>query len=269
MINYLFSDLDGTLLNPAGQVSAANVQAIQASQLPVTLVSARAPIEMLGAINALHLTGPQIAFNGGLIFDYQDGQIAPLQMAPLEHNRAAMLLTLIQTKFPGVSLSCYTQDHWYTEKVDRGVLVESELTGQAATVTRYQDLFEDDANSIFKIMIMTLDHDLMQRLATTLKQLDYPDISVKLSGQTYLEITSKDAQKSRGIAFIMDYNHLKRAETAAFGDGENDLPMLKAVGTPVVMGNADPSIQAVAAVVTKTNAEDGVAYALTHLLTEA
>lgn len=266
MIKYLFSDLDGTLLNSAGVVSAANVTAIQASGLPVTLVSARAPIEMRAAIDALGLTGPQIAFNGGLIFAYQDGKVTSLQEAPLSLVRAQQLITFIQTNYPAVSLSCYTRDQWLTEKIDGGVRAEERLTGQTAQLTSYADLFEAAAQPIFKIMIMTLDAALIHELAAALKQLGYPDISVKLSGQTYLEITSDAAQKSRGIAFIKAEQHLKMAETAAFGDGENDLPMLQAVGTPVVMGNADPAIQAVGKFVTKTNAEDGVAYALKHLL---
>ncbi|RRK10567.1 HAD family phosphatase [Lactiplantibacillus garii] len=266
MIKYLFSDLDGTLLNPAGTVSQANVDALRQAGLPITLVSARAPIEMLGAVRALDLTGPQIAFNGGLIFDYREGQIIPLQTAPLTRQRAATLLKLIQTEFPAVSLSCYTRDHWYVQKMDRGVRAESQLTGQTPTVTNYADLLATGDHQIFKIMIMTLDNALMQRLASTLKRRADPDISVKLSGKTYLEITSQAAQKSRGIAYIMDTCHLKAADTAAFGDGENDLPMLKAVGTPIVMGNATPDIQAAGRFVTKTNAEDGVAYAVQHFL---
>lgn len=266
MIKYLFSDLDGTLLNPAGVVSATNVQAIQQSGLPVTLVSARAPIEMLGAVQALGLTGPQIAFNGGLIFDYRDAQIVPLQVAPIDHERARMLLKLIQTAFPTVSLSCYTRDHWYTEKVDRGTRVEADLTGQRATVINYDRLFDNGEQPIFKLMIMTLDQSVMERLDASLKRLNYSDISVKRSGSTYLEITSHAAQKSRGIAYIMARRHLNKATTAAFGDGENDLPMLDAVGAKIVMGNATPAVRAVGDYVTKTNAEDGVAYALAHFL---
>lgn len=268
MINYLFSDLDGTLLDPAGRVSPGNVAAIQESGLPVTLVSARAPIEMLPAINALQLSGPQIAFNGGLIFDYQAGQITPLQTAPLTTARARELLGLIQTEFAAVSLSCYTRDHWYTERLDRGIQVESQLTGQVATKTTYDQLLAEPSNQVFKIMIMCLDTVYLQRLARTLIDLDYPDISVKLSGQTYLEITSHAVQKSRGIRFIADYYHLDQDETAAFGDGENDLPMLKMVGTPIVMGNATPAIQAIGKFITKTNAEDGVAYALRHFMNQ-
>ncbi|WP_225366476.1 HAD hydrolase family protein [Lactiplantibacillus paraplantarum] len=42
--------------------------------------------------------------------------------------------------------------------------------------------------------------------------------------------------------------------------------MLKAVGLPIVMGNADPTIQQYGQHVTKCNDEDGVAYALEHLI---
>lgn len=268
MIKQLFSDLDGTLLNPEGRVSAGNVAAIKASRLPLTLVSARAPIEILGVIRALDLTGPQIAFNGGLIFRYGDGEIQPLQLNPIGHNRAQMLLTFIQTSFPTVSLSCYTQDRWLTEKIDRGVRAESQLTGQAATVIGYADLFKTDGQPVFKIMIMTLDIARMRELATALKQLNYPDISVKLSGQTYLEITSDKAKKSRGIAFIKNEQRLDTEELAAFGDGENDLPMFEAVGTPIVMANATPAVQKMGRWITKSNREDGVAYALTRYLRE-
>ncbi len=262
MINYLFSDLDGTLLNPAGVVSQTNIAAIKAKELPMTLVSARAPIEMLAPIKALDLTGPQIAFNGGLVFTYEDNVIKPLQIHPLAQQRARMLLAFVSETFSDVSLSCYTQDNWYTERIDRGVLAEQALTGQSPIITSYEQLLADEDNACFKIMMMSLDVEKLSQLATALKQLDYQDISVKLSGQTYLEVTSKQAQKSSGIAFIKDYYHLETATTAAFGDGENDLPMFESVGTAIVMANAMPEIQRVGQWVTKSNAEDGVAHAL-------
>lgn len=69
MIKRIFADMDGTLLTPEGIVSDATAQAIKASHIPVTLVSARAPLEMKDAINKLGLNTPQIGFNGGLIYE--------------------------------------------------------------------------------------------------------------------------------------------------------------------------------------------------------
>ena len=51
-----------------------------------------------------------------------------------------------------------------------------------------------------------------------------------------------------------------RMQTMAFGDGENDISMLKAAGAGVAMGNASEIVKQAADLVTKTNDEDGVAY---------
>ena len=67
-IKRIFSDMDGTLLNSEGRVSSENSKAIRDAQIPLTLVSARAPMEMREAIEELQLTGPQLPFNGGLIY---------------------------------------------------------------------------------------------------------------------------------------------------------------------------------------------------------
>lgn len=50
----------------------------------------------------------------------------------------------------------------------------------------------------------------------------------------------------------------------AFGDGGNDIPMLKHVGLGVAMGNAAPHIQAVADYITASVDDDGILKALQH-----
>ena len=52
----------------------------------------------------------------------------------------------------------------------------------------------------------------------------------------------------------------------AIGDNYNDLEMIELAGTGVAMGNAPEDIQRRADFVTRSNAEDGVAYALEQLL---
>lgn len=252
-IKHLFLDLDGTLLDPSGQVSAHTAQVLRQSGLAITLVSARAPLEMMGAIQALQLTSPQIAFNGGLLF--QPGQSKLLHATPIPLTAVSQVLAVMRHQFPQVSCSYYTATHWYTQRLDRGVIMESQLTGQQAQVQ--PDLPPD---AIFKIMLIMFDEATMTALQQALLALKLPTISIKRSGQLYLEITSRQAQKSTGIAAVFAAKQLVKAETAAFGDGENDLPMLQAVGVPIVMGNARPDIKAYGQYVTKSNAADGVAY---------
>lgn len=52
----------------------------------------------------------------------------------------------------------------------------------------------------------------------------------------------------------------------AIGDSENDAEMLRAVGLGVAMGNAYPSVKALADAVTDDNESDGVAKAIRNYL---
>ena len=54
-IKRIFCDMDGTLLNSEGQVSDSNATLIREAGIPITLVSARAPMEMKEATDALQL----------------------------------------------------------------------------------------------------------------------------------------------------------------------------------------------------------------------
>ena len=50
----------------------------------------------------------------------------------------------------------------------------------------------------------------------------------------------------------------------AFGDGGNDIPMLRHVGIGVAMGNAENDVKQVADYVTASVDEDGIEKALRH-----
>ena len=67
-----------------------------------------------------------------------------------------------------------------------------------------------------------------------------------------------EAKKSRGVNYIAQREQLNLNETAAFGDGPNDIPMLKLVGMPIVMANGLPNVKKVARHLTADNAHDGV-----------
>ena len=55
-------------------------------------------------------------------------------------------------------------------------------------------------------------------------------------------------------------------QCAAVGDSDNDLAMLRAVGTPIAMGNASPAVKETACRVAPSNGEEGVAAAILSCL---
>ena len=60
--------------------------------------------------------------------------------------------------------------------------------------------------------------------------------------------------------------NLNFTEIYAFGDGGNDIAQFKVATTSVAMGNAPASVQQEADLITKTNDENGFAYAVQSLL---
>lgn len=77
-----------------------------------------------------------------------------------------------------------------------------------------------------------------------------------------LEINAEAATKGNALLWLADHLGIAREETMAFGDGENDISMLKAAGIGIAMGNASDQVKAAADEVTLTNEQAGVAAAI-------
>lgn len=266
MIKHIFSDMDGTILNDLGDVSDHNAQVIKEYNIPVTLVSARAPIEMVDAMDKLDINTPQISFNGGLIFNKNDDQLKILHQDTIEKNVSQEIIDIILDKFPEVSLSWYTLHNWYSQRIDSGILLEKKYTSLLPQITTAKDFYSDPSHELFKIMIITFEPKTMRALKQYLLDQNFSGVAIQQSSDTYLEITSEKAIKSKGIKYVMNEEKLEPNELMAFGDGLNDLPMMKMVDYPVAMKNSLPEVLEIAKYITKSNEEDGVAYALQHYL---
>ena len=89
-----------------------------------------------------------------------------------------------------------------------------------------------------------------------------------LSTPYYMEVMNKGISKGKTLHKLLDILHLKPENLMAFGDGQNDLEMLKMAGISVCMGNGDPLCKEIADFVTLRNDEDGIAHAIEHFKKE-
>lgn len=76
------------------------------------------------------------------------------------------------------------------------------------------------------------------------------------------DIVSDRGGKAAGVERYLALAGLCRAESMAFGDGENDMEMLEYAGVGVAMGNGHPSAAAAADFVTEPIHDDGIVNAL-------
>jgi Cof subfamily protein (haloacid dehalogenase superfamily) len=73
--------------------------------------------------------------------------------------------------------------------------------------------------------------------------------------------------KALGLRRLLEHLEIHPSETAAFGDGLNDLEMLEFVGYGVAMGNAGPELKSRARYITRTLDEHGIAHAVDQWFT--
>lgn len=81
----------------------------------------------------------------------------------------------------------------------------------------------------------------------------------------FADCVAKGKNKATGMDDICRYYGINIGETAAFGDGGNDIAMLQHAGVGVAMGSAPDKVKAVADMVTASADEDGIAKALNSL----
>ena len=80
----------------------------------------------------------------------------------------------------------------------------------------------------------------------------------------FTDIVPRGGSKQVGMEKLLAHFGIRREECMAFGDGGNDIPMLRYAGIGVAMGNAREEVKAAADYVTSSVDEDGIAMALRH-----
>ena len=77
-----------------------------------------------------------------------------------------------------------------------------------------------------------------------------------------MDVIPEKGGKVAGIRRFLEDFSISQEEIMAFGDGENDMDMLKFAGIGIAMGNADTQVKAIADEVTESVDENGVVRAL-------
>lgn len=87
-----------------------------------------------------------------------------------------------------------------------------------------------------------------------------------MAGESIVELLPLGLSKAKGLSLAARRLGVKAADTIAFGDMPNDIPMFTWAARGVAMANAHAELRAVADEVTSSNDEDGIAVVLERLL---
>lgn len=93
-----------------------------------------------------------------------------------------------------------------------------------------------------------------------------PGIYLTTSVEQLIEISDIRAGKHSAVKFLQKLLNIFPEETAAFGDADNDVEMLREAGIGIAVQNASQACMAAADAVTRSCEDDGVAYGIRKIL---
>ncbi len=251
-------DIDGTLLSSQLTVlpkTKAALQSVAKNGHHVVVASSRPPRSVRNIADGLELdSSVLISFGGAYILEnqhvlFEQALSASLAQTIIERVRNAAL-----------HASLYSAENWFVEQDDLWAAQEATIVG--FTPTLVGDLLHHMTN-VHKVLVMG-DAEKIATFQTELLASGL-EIDAVRSKPTYCEVNPFGIHKASAVELVAKHFGLSLADVIAFGDGENDLTMIREAGVGVAMGNAVESVKAVAKRVTKSNDEDGIAGALREL----
>ena len=263
-IRLIAMDLDGTLNNDHKQITPRTLSALMEAQrkgIRLALASARPSPGLFKERDILQMRnygGILMSYNGGRIVDAAAGNTLFETAMGLQQTKSVLrrLKELPVTPILDDGKQFYVTDL-------SGYKVSYECQNNRMTAEEVPDLEAFLHFRPIKIL-MSVQPEQLRQVQDTIRTFLPDELAVVQTAPFYLEIIPKTIHKGQGIAQICKALELDTAQVIAFGDAENDVPMLKAAGIGVAMGNAASNVKDAADFVTDSNNNDGIAAALSH-----
>lgn len=267
-------DLDGTLLTDKKELTARTKAVISRtlSQGIVVLVATGRP--WMGIPEELrNFPGMRYALtsNGARIIDAQEERVIEEHLLSPELALQALEIcgkydTLQEVYFDGQGYA----------PADKMAVVER--YHRNPSMCEYMRKTRIPVDNIFKLVkeenrgldkVQALFADMEERTQAWRELREVSGLELVGSLRYNIEINTAGVNKGTGLVNLGKVLGIKREEIMAFGDGDNDIVMLKEVGIGVAMANAEDKVKETADYITLSNEEDGVAEAIEKLVLQA
>ncbi|KAA0935644.1 MULTISPECIES: HAD family hydrolase [Streptomyces] len=259
------TDLDGTLLRGDDTLSdrsrAALAMAVGAGAHHLVVTGRPAP-RVRPLLDELGGGGLAVCGQGAQLYDA--GAHRMVWSVTLERELAEVALGKIEAEV-GEVYAAVDQDG-----VDGLTLIEPGYemphpTLPAVRVRRRDDLW---TRPISKVLLRhpRLSDD---ELASVARGVVGSLATVTMSGPGTVELQPCGITKATGLALAAERLGLTSAQTVAFGDMPNDIPMFDWAARGVAMADAHPELKAVADEITLSNEDDGIAVVLERMFAGA
>lgn len=256
-IQLVLFDLDGTLLDPVRDIRPATlavIEALKARGIRVGVATGRTPRSATQYVERVAPTGPNIHFNGAMVWDMDRGAASYTASLP----RADAIRAVEVAAAHEVHVNAYVG-------VDVWIAAESQTSRNSAEKDSLPHTVVGDLGAhiraeeavVVKLMMIDEVRPVM-RLVEPLRAVLEQDCTLVNSEPEYLEMLPPGVSKGSALGEIERLYGIPVAAMMAFGDRHNDLAMLRQAGVGVAMGNGHPDVQAAADHVIGTNDTDAI-----------
>ncbi len=265
----LFLDLDGTLLNDQKQLTAGNRAAMEralAAGHRLIITTGRPLVSAIYQAQQLGLDVPGcyvIAYNGGIIYDLEHGEIIHQQRIPNE---------LVNAVFAEAARrSIHIQTYSDTQVVVEPRCDDREIQHYTQVILMTHQVIPDIRQlplQPVKMLCIDLDNPAPLAAFRDWVLLHHGDrLDSFFSCDTYLEIIPRGLNKGSAILQLANLLGIPYENTIAVGDAANDLSMIRSAHLGIAMCNGTDEVKAAANAITgRDNNHDGIAWVIEQYL---
>lgn len=265
-------DIDGTLLTTSKTISNNTLNALIAWQQQgnlLILASGRPTTGMLSYAHILEMdkhNGLLISSNGACVVDVKSQEV--LWEKCISHDIASGLLDHLESYdvIPMIAQekNMIVNDVFKNEINYAGTsinIIQYEARGGGYRLKEQPHLKDALEFPLYKVLVAG-DPEYLSKNASHIAKSYNDHLTSMFTAPFYYEFTHKGVDKAKALEFVIDYTNLSLSNTISFGDGDNDITLLKKSRVGIAMSNATQSLKEIANAITLSNDEDGIPHAL-------
>jgi len=264
----LVIDIDGTLVNRYGNISAEDREALAKARdlgVQVSLSTGRVIKACLIILKQLSLDSYHIFFDGALVSSPSQGKEVYAQ--PISKVVVRQMVEFAQSH--NIDLELYSVTHYFAERETWSTEAHRQFFGVQATIVDFTNLWEGER--IIKGGLVTTTPQEAAKARRFCRQFSdslhfswartpaYP-------GVDFINLLAPEVSKGKALETLASHLGVSLAEVIAIGDGTNDIPLLTSAGLAIAMGNAPDEVKAIADYITLDVDHSGLAAAINKLL---
>lgn len=276
MVQIVYLDADGTLFHHEGYIPKSAFEAIRKAQekgIKIVLCTGRQLVEIYGDMKKIDYDAV-IAGAGGTVLVKEellfDGRFSQEELERLRQYLERFRIPAVYESREGVFGDRYTKNAM-KERLDLVCAGMSEKERKEHGMNLFyesveqMDMDEIMQRPVSKISFLQTEKPYSEIYEDLHDAFDLIRATFAPLGPESGEIGCQGISKAAGMEIVEKHFGIDRQDTAAIGDGENDLCMFEHAGVAIAMGNAPDRVKEKAGWVTTGIDQDGIFNAFEHL----